>query len=406
MSLLDKASLIVTPNAVKAGKLFSVIPSSGLGDLNAVRNTTATRVNELGLIENVAANVPRIDYADGECPSILIEPQRTNLLINSTTLSNWTQTRSTITNNTIISPEGINNGSSLIEGSTNNTQISFVNSNYSSYSTVSFSVFMKKGTRNYGVLATDQTITTACIFDLNLGTITYQGTNFINSKIESFSNGWYKCSVTALGSNYGNLIRISPSNSGTNMSYQGDGVSGIYIFGSQSEEGSYPTSYIPTQGSAVTRNADVISKTGISDLIGQEDGCFQINFKYFQNDTLTSAISISNGTSQNRMFLFKQNDNLTVTVVANNVVFSGLSTNLTGLIGSFNTVAIRYSLSLISLWINGLKVSEISKNQPFVFNRIGFDSGAGFSSFSGNFKSLVLFKTALNDSEMIALTTL
>ena len=46
MSLLDKASLVITPNATKASKLYSVIPSDGSGDMTVVRATTATRVNE------------------------------------------------------------------------------------------------------------------------------------------------------------------------------------------------------------------------------------------------------------------------------------------------------------------------------------------------------------------------
>jgi len=41
--------------------------------------------------------------------------------------------------------------------------------------------------------------------------------------------------------------------------YQGDGTSGIYIFGAQVETGTKATSYIPTNGTTVTRLADNIS---------------------------------------------------------------------------------------------------------------------------------------------------
>ena len=57
MSLLDSASLIVTPNAYKEGKLYSVIPSDGSGDMSVVRATTATRVNSAGLVELVPYNL-------------------------------------------------------------------------------------------------------------------------------------------------------------------------------------------------------------------------------------------------------------------------------------------------------------------------------------------------------------
>jgi hypothetical protein len=49
MSLLNSASLVVTPNAYKEGTLYSVIPNTTLGDMTVVRATTATRVNSAGL---------------------------------------------------------------------------------------------------------------------------------------------------------------------------------------------------------------------------------------------------------------------------------------------------------------------------------------------------------------------
>mgnify|MGYP000875625852 CR=1 FL=1 len=57
MSLLDTASLIVTPNGYKEGTLYSVIPSDGSGDMSVVRATTATRVNSAGLVELVPYNL-------------------------------------------------------------------------------------------------------------------------------------------------------------------------------------------------------------------------------------------------------------------------------------------------------------------------------------------------------------
>ena len=57
MSLLSQASLVVTPNGYKEGKLYSVIPSDGSGDMSVVRATTATRVNTSGLVELVPYNL-------------------------------------------------------------------------------------------------------------------------------------------------------------------------------------------------------------------------------------------------------------------------------------------------------------------------------------------------------------
>ena len=62
MSLLNTASLIVTPNGYKEGTLYSVIPTTGAGDMSVVRATTATRVNSAGLVELVPYNL--VQYSE------------------------------------------------------------------------------------------------------------------------------------------------------------------------------------------------------------------------------------------------------------------------------------------------------------------------------------------------------
>jgi len=97
MSLLTQASLVLTPNAYKANKLYSIIPSSGSGDMTTTRATTATRVNSSGLVENVATGIPRVDYTGGVA-NILLEPQRTNRLLNSATVVTQTITTTAVAN--------------------------------------------------------------------------------------------------------------------------------------------------------------------------------------------------------------------------------------------------------------------------------------------------------------------
>jgi len=125
MSLLDTASLVVTPNGTKASKLYSVVPSSGAGDLDVTRATTATRVNSSGLIESVASNVPRLDYTNGSCPSILVEPQRTNLALYSEDLSNvnWVKDGFTISDNATNSPDGTTTADKLVSSASSGNKI-------------------------------------------------------------------------------------------------------------------------------------------------------------------------------------------------------------------------------------------------------------------------------------------
>lgn len=87
MALTDKSSIVVPKGFYgKANVLQGFNPQTeNLVDLDVTRNTTATRVNEAGLIESVAANVPRRDFLNGGCGELLLEPQRTNLFLNSET---------------------------------------------------------------------------------------------------------------------------------------------------------------------------------------------------------------------------------------------------------------------------------------------------------------------------------
>jgi len=85
MSIYDDAALVMIPSGYKASKLYSVVPDDGDGDFTVTRaGDTATRINSDLEIEGVDANIPRLNYftASG-CPVLLIEPQATNLFLNS-----------------------------------------------------------------------------------------------------------------------------------------------------------------------------------------------------------------------------------------------------------------------------------------------------------------------------------
>jgi len=296
MSLLDKASLIVTPNAVKAGKLFSVIPSSGAGDLDVVRNTTATRVNKLGIIENVALNVPRIDYTDRECPVILIEPQRTNLITFSNLFTDvsWNKNNVTVSSNSIISPSGSLDSFNLNEGTSSNTHN--INKSIITESSLNYSlnIFAKINTSSiFRLILNDNangSTWVAAQFNLNNLTITTNnGTSggvFISASIRNVGNGWYRCNLVSNIPVNGTALGIISTSDGTAInsadsrgraSYTGLNKS-IYIYGSEIEQGSDSTSYIPTTTSAETRNADVAT-------VNPPIGTIKINTVFEDNST-------------------------------------------------------------------------------------------------------------------------
>jgi hypothetical protein len=222
------------------------------------RATTATRVNRNGLIEEVQSGVPRIDFTgDG---SLLLEPQRTNSLPYSEDFSNaaWAKTNSTITINSAESPKGVDNAAAFIENTSLGEHRIQDGISLTSGIDYTFSVFVKANGRNFIRLRLENSgVGSGQIntwFDISNGTVgtSTAGTN----SIVDMGNGWYRCISTGTTNTTSYLAKINVCDADNNVSYTGDGSKGVYIYGAQLEAGSYATSYIPTEGSAVTRNSD------------------------------------------------------------------------------------------------------------------------------------------------------
>jgi hypothetical protein len=408
MSLLDKASLIVTPNAYKASKLYSVVPSTGAGDMDVVRATTATRVNSLGLIESVAVNVPRIDYTNGSCPSLLVEPQRTNLDTTSQTFLDWILNNSggvTTSTVTTSNPYTFSTVQKVIPSATFGQHRPILSANYSAAGR--FWVVVKADGYNFLSLADGGGLSGAnIIFNLSNGTISGSEIGYTPS-ITSLGNGWYICSINILFiSNTGRWIIIRNNN--TTADYSGNGTSGILFAHKQMEVGSYDTSSILTNGTAVTRNADVISKTGISSLIGQTEGTMFLDYnltnfsnqEVFINSVYTNSIALgflTDGTFKFRCLIFS------------NSIVTTLSSATISTLGNYK-IAVKYKSGANKLFINGILIATDTSTLNFTtllsdltLNRVG---AIFYGDNAKSLKNVSIFKTALTDTECINLTTL
>jgi hypothetical protein len=382
MSLLTEASLVITPNAVEEGKLFSIIPTDGSGDLTVVRATTATRVNSAGLIESVANNVPRLDYTNSSCPSILVEPQRTNLVLRSEEFDNLTvwpgSAGVTRLANQGIAPNGTNTMDLItfpISGNSISQSVTVING-----TTYTFSVW----------LASQSGTQTVEIGNINSGiyqsvTVTTTPQRFEVTQVASSTNRFPAIRATAAYS--------------------------IFAWGAQLEAGSNATSYIPTVASTVTRNADVISKTGIADLIGQTEGTMFLDINLKVGLNIGFIAQLSDGTQNNRVQISLDN-------ISNNTIYYQMNGNGNlGMYGQINftdnqrlKIAISYKSGDSVFYLNGVKINSISENSvntPISLDRINFGASHSItSSIFSKYNSVQLYKTRLTNSELAQLTTI
>ena len=422
MALFDDASLVVTPNGYKAGTLYSIKPTSGAGDMTVVRATTATRVNSAGLIESVAINVPRLDYLNASCPSLLVEPQRTNLILHSENWSAlWSLLRVTNSANSTTSPDGTLSADQLLDTAVAGTHVAIQTiTKAASPITYTASIYLKPNVRTRGELrVSDQNGNgVRNTFNLSNGTIGTQvtfGTGFtaVAATITSVGNGWYRMSLMATTNSSTTLgHEIYISNDSGNTSYTGNG-SGFYVWGAQLEVGSYPTSYIPTTSAAVTRNADAIYKTGISSLINSTEGVLYAEISALANDLTYKRISI--GTSDN---LFADNvglrfDNTGTSVTYQFRVGNVYQAELTSTINQtdVNKFACVWKVNRFELWLNGVKVAEDTSGSVPSANTLnsvfyGKTSTTLAEPLYSNTKNLIVFPSALSDTELAQLTTL
>jgi hypothetical protein len=409
MSLFEEASIIITPNGFKAGKLYAVKGA----DLDVTRATGANRINPSGANETMGANVPRIDYTGGGCPSILVEPQSTNLTLYSEQINNsyWQKTGGSVTTNSTISPDGTQNADLFTENTANVDHAFFdVVSYFVAGTTYTISFYAKANGRTKVELVSANSGT--CPngrFDLVAQTATAINGSF-NAQIESVGNGWFRCSVSRVAPNTGldvpyyAMVQIF----GT-ISYVGDGTSGMYFWGMQSEVGSYATSYIPTTSASVTRNADVISKTGISDLIGQTEGALLFDFKYTQLDEngLIPIIIIQNA-SNHTYFYIDANESISFDFIYGGGDVVSISTASGFAVkGQRYKIALAYKQDDFVVYINGVQIGTDNSGLIPSFSELyfGYPYASGYS-YPSSINAIALWKTRLSNEKLAELTTI
>lgn len=225
--------------------------------------------NRLGLVTPVPANTARYRFhpISGLSEGLLVEHQRTNLLLRSEELENvvWTATNLSVTANSTTAPDGTMTADTLTATATGGKLVQAVT--ITAGRGVAFGVYAKANASSWVILSlSDGTNTVDCWFNLAAGTTgthTIGGSgggftlSFSQKWVEAQRNGWYLCALEVTSSVSTTIAAsIAPAAADSTASANGNS---LFVWGAQLEAESALTNlsgYIPTTSATITRSAD------------------------------------------------------------------------------------------------------------------------------------------------------
>ena len=331
------------------------------------RASSATVVNKAGLIETVGSGEPRIDFSNDAKGALLLEPTRSNLLSYSEDFSQsyWLKTSGVGLVGGQLSPDGTNNAYKFTANSNNSVMykqfLGSINTNYNN------SIYAKRVVGNGDVV---------------LKSVQY------NDLVIPLTTEWQRFNISDLSTSSTLTFQIGLATLGDE----------ILIYGAQLEQGSYATSYIPTQGSAVTRVAEgsFITNLDTKNIItnsGSWTAFFELEL--LGNESPVDKIQLSDNSNVPRVYLYGADAGVSGTGWSGGAVLS-MNTN--------NKIIYRgNSTQNISFFENGVNEATLSSaSAPITFNRLNLYGANG----AFKIKQIQLFKTSLSDAECITLTSL
>ena len=352
---------------------FEFTSTNSLNNRFAIQAASGDEVylDNISVIE-VLGDKPRIDYSDSLTePSLLLEPQSTNLIPYSEdfTQSVWNKLNCNVTLTSEVAPNGNANSVYNLTGTSANL---YTSGSANIEHTISF--YIKSNGQGKDK------------FKLRLGN---------NVSVEyTATNEWvrYEFTSTPTTSVFGITTTSAPNNEFD-----------LLIWGSQLEQKSFPTSYIPTSGSTATRLGETANNAGDVNVFNSEEGVLYAEVAALADDGINKRISISDSTNLNRINMFF-NGNINTYAISSNGA-GNVITNSTNPILN-NKIAISYNGTSVKTYING---SQIDSSTFGGFNSntldvLSFTNGDGNDPFYGKVKNLQVFNKALTDRELEILT--
>jgi hypothetical protein len=322
-------------------------------------------------------NIPRLDYSNGTCPSLLVEPQRTNVCRDSNNLSGgaWLNQTSNTTITRIQSggPDGNAFDRLVVGGASGSNQGRFVQFTTNVGSSAVYSVYVR-------------------------GT----GIGFIGL----FNGASSPATSFTLTDEWVRYDTISTSGSGTYIDWA------IYVLGGstcdvafhQAEFGNYSTSYIPTTTASVTRNADVISKTGISSLIGQTEGTLFVDVNLDETSDFNGWFLKENATFDTFVFLQRETSGrIAAGYYGSGALQARIETAPNQPIGHYK-IAFGYKNNDFVMYINGTQIGTDTSGS--VSGLMDYIDVHWTQTGTNHQNPTALWKTRLTNTQLAQLTTI
>ena len=394
-----------------------------------VRNSISSYIDYDGLLKYAPAGKPCFAYdpITGESLGLQIFESRTNLLTYSEQFDNaaWGKSHITLSANAATAPDGTNTAELITQDTVTWDHCVWEAISFTSGTVYTGSVYFKAGSAVKAAIWLQSSafgMNKGIVVDLSTGAFAANVTAPDSYSITPLRNGWFRVSVTATASSTTSAsLVIGIANSSNQISYTGDGTSGIYVWGAQLEAGSFPTPYIPTTSSTTTRAADQVSISGtnFSSWYNQGEGTFLSNFRSFGSTSRTndaSVFCVSNQTSNFAPAISIVVNNQGMNRIAAEVYDSLGVGQLSGVYGSVNSytfgtnasIAFSYQNNNARLSHNG-SFAGINDTSVFIPNtldrlHIGNYYALGNRVLNGYIKKLSYYPKRLSPTELIGLT--
>lgn len=361
-------------------------------------------------------NFPRVDYSLGT-GTFLLEPQRTNIHLASTSMYNMATfgaTAPTLTQaTTVLDPSAGYNAALVTGGSGSSGTFGIYNiipTVVTSGQVVVVSCYVKAGTHDKVMLQNANVTVTGgsqAYFDLATGTTPTSG-----ASIQAVGNGWYRCIIQPVTftansniTSYNIGCYVTPSTSTNTWSSDFTGKS-VYFYGIQVEVGSFATSLIPTTSSAVTRIADSFSRGKIftNNLISSSGGTW---FLELRNNIAMPRVSgyptlfISSNTAGSSTLTFGL---ASVSSASRFFLYSWISGTFTN-IGTTPTdnikVAFAFTTTTLKVFVNG---SLFASYTGLTIDPTTIQNLIGYSEVTMFIQQMALWRTPLTDAQCQEIT--